>query len=175
MLPEKIEYRVRPVTRYVVTRYAENDRSAGSSPKGEFDNEQAAYDVAYAVCKLEHQQLGWPLDDERIKYPEAPADDFPHTAATSRGWMDTAAQHSRNEEFYRGLLGQIGEMFGDEAYRSDDGSLQDSVLALKVPGLVAKALADRRRPFLAGVNLPNENAMAATSQAAVNACTNRIG
>lgn len=79
----------------------------------------------------------------------AAIDEFPHTAESSRGWMETAAQFSRNEDFYRGIVCQIGEMFGDEAYRSDDGSLQDSVLALKVPDLVRKALADRRRPLTA--------------------------
>lgn len=52
-------------------------------------------------------------------------------------WKDTAAQHLRNEEFYRGIVSEIGEQFGIEAKTSDDGSVQDSVLALKVPELVA--------------------------------------
>jgi hypothetical protein len=72
---EKIEYRVRPVTRYVVTRYHEkNDgksgECAGSEPKGEFDNPHIAYDVAYALAKDEHYRLGWVVGDERIKYPD---------------------------------------------------------------------------------------------------------
>ncbi len=52
-------------------------------------------------------------------------------------WMDSAAQFSRNEEFYRGIVTQIGEMFGEAAKTSDDGSIQEDVLALKVPELVA--------------------------------------
>jgi len=65
------------------------------------------------------------------------ASGFPHTAESSAAWMDSAAVFSRNADFYRGIVVQIGEMFGDAAKTSDDGSLQDSVLALKVPGLVA--------------------------------------
>lgn len=68
---EKIEYRVRPVTRYIVTRYEEDGRGAGSDPKGEFDNYETAYAVGYALCKEEHDRLGWPLDDERIQYPRS--------------------------------------------------------------------------------------------------------
>lgn len=68
----KIEYRVRPVTRYIVTRHHESEdgRTGGSVGKGEFDNYDTAYAVAYALCKEEHHRLGYPLDDERIKYPE---------------------------------------------------------------------------------------------------------
>jgi len=69
------------------------------------------------------------------------ASSFPHTAESSAAWMDSAAMFSRNADFYRGIVVQIGEMFGDAAKTSDDGSLQHSVLALKVPGLVAAALA----------------------------------
>jgi hypothetical protein len=52
-------------------------------------------------------------------------------------WIETARQHARNEDFYRGIVTQIGEMFGEAARTSDDGSVQQSVLALKVPELVA--------------------------------------
>lgn len=56
-------------------------------------------------------------------------------------WCDTAAMHLRNEEFYCGIVTKIGEMFGEAARTSDDGSMQDSVLALKVPDLVRAELA----------------------------------
>ena len=52
-------------------------------------------------------------------------------------WMDSAAQFCRNQEFYQGIITQIGEMFGEAAKTSDDGSVQQDVLALKVPELVA--------------------------------------
>ena len=74
---DKIEYRVRPVTRYIVTRYEEKDggRSGASSPQGEYENADMAFEVGYALCKAEHDRLGWPLGDERIKYPIHPSID----------------------------------------------------------------------------------------------------
>lgn len=58
-----------------------------------------------------------------------------------QGWHDTAAQHCRNEEYYRGLVIEIGKMLGPEVYVSDDGSVQHDVLCAKVPELVAARLA----------------------------------
>jgi len=68
----KIEYRVRPVTRYVVTRLHRSDdgRQGGVETKGEYDNESIAFEVGYALCRQEHNFLGFPLDDERIVYPQ---------------------------------------------------------------------------------------------------------
>lgn len=74
-------------------------------------------------------------------------DEFPHTAETSRGWMETAAFHSRNEDYYRSLVVKIGEMIGDAAYTDDAGDLHDSVLCAKVPELVAEMIAKRTRPM----------------------------
>lgn len=71
----KVEYRVRQVTRYVVTRWSKADddtKSHGASIKGEYDNEQIAYEVGYALAKEEHARLGYPLGDERVKYPANP-------------------------------------------------------------------------------------------------------
>lgn len=71
----KIEYRVRPVTRFIVTRYeqsaanSDGSSSCGSSQLGEYDSAAVAYQVGYALCKAEHQRLGWPIDDGRISYP----------------------------------------------------------------------------------------------------------
>lgn len=67
---EKIEYRVRPVTRYVVTRYEEDGRGAGSEPKGEFDNYETAYAVGYALAQSDMQRLGYPPGDTRVMFPE---------------------------------------------------------------------------------------------------------
>lgn len=69
---EKVEYRVRPVTRYIVTRYESTENSAGCDPLGEFDNADTAQAVGYALCRAEHERLGWPLDDDRIQYPRHP-------------------------------------------------------------------------------------------------------
>lgn len=78
MAVTKIEYRVLPITRYVVTRYEEgNDAAnalfAGSVQKGMYDNAHVAFEVAYALCSEEHRALGWGIGDERIVYPEDPA------------------------------------------------------------------------------------------------------
>lgn len=65
-----IEYRVREVTRYYVTRFEDDGKGrAGSSSFGEYGNPETAYEVGYALCKAEHERLGFPPDDERIQYP----------------------------------------------------------------------------------------------------------
>ena len=51
--------------------------------------------------------------------------------------------HHRNEpcratDFYRGIVTKIGNMFGDAARTSDDGSVQENVLAIKVMELVGE-------------------------------------
>lgn len=51
-------------------------------------------------------------------------------------WEQSAKTFSDGLEFYRGLIRQIGESFGAAARTSDDGSIQQDVLALKVPELV---------------------------------------
>lgn len=67
----KVEYRVRKIERYVVTRYHEigGGIGAGVDTKGEYGNAGTAREVAYALCKAEHDSLGWPIGDERIQYP----------------------------------------------------------------------------------------------------------
>lgn len=59
-------------------------------------------------------------------------------------WIETAVQMDRGRTFYQGLVRQIGERFGVAARTSDDGSVQDDVLALRVPELVDAALAQVR-------------------------------
>lgn len=56
-------------------------------------------------------------------------------------WVESAAMFSRNEEYYRGLVNEIGEALGDEAYIADDGSRSQDVLCAKVPELVRARLA----------------------------------
>jgi hypothetical protein len=71
---DKIEYRVRPVTRFIVTRYGATCKNGvegnGVITLGEYDNAEVAHEVGYALCKSEHDRLGWPLGDERITYPQ---------------------------------------------------------------------------------------------------------
>jgi hypothetical protein len=48
---------------------------------------------------------------------------------------------ANNAEFYRGLLLRCAEPFGTEVRTSDDGSVQDEPLVLKIPELVAAVAA----------------------------------
>jgi hypothetical protein len=50
---KSIEYRVRPVTRFVVTRYEENDGTGSIETLGEFPNEAFAERVAGAMTVAE--------------------------------------------------------------------------------------------------------------------------
>ena len=71
-----VEFKIRPVTRYIVTKNETSGpdpdgKGVGSSSTiGEYDNANMAYEVAYAVCKEEHRRLGFPPGDERIQYPK---------------------------------------------------------------------------------------------------------
>lgn len=55
-------------------------------------------------------------------------------------WVDTALLNQRNAEYYRRLVVEIGDNFGDEAKIADDGEVHESVLCAKVPELVKKYL-----------------------------------
>lgn len=77
----KVEYRVRPVIRYIVTRYHEGVvefegkepcQTAGLETRGEYDNGEVAYQVAYALCKAEHDKSGEPIGSENFIYPSIP-------------------------------------------------------------------------------------------------------
>jgi hypothetical protein len=52
-------------------------------------------------------------------------------------WMNTAAQFSRNTDYYRGLLVKCGKSIGEAAFIADDGSKSQDVLCAKIPELVA--------------------------------------
>lgn len=51
-------------------------------------------------------------------------------------WIETSKFHAKNERFYRRIVVKIGEMFGEDARRQDDGNLNDDVLILRVPECV---------------------------------------
>ena len=56
------------------------------------------------------------------------------------GWEETAKWHSKNEDFYRNIVHEIGELLGPEVYVADDGSVMEDVLALKVPEVLRERL-----------------------------------
>ena len=53
-------------------------------------------------------------------------------------WMEEAAQAYDGLTFYRDLVDECAKYLGPEVFISDDGSIQDSPIRLKVPELVAK-------------------------------------
>ncbi len=73
-----ISYRVRKVTRYLVTRHEQKlaDNGCGevgsSTERGEYFNAEVAYQVACALCKAEHDAAGTPPGDEVFQYPRHP-------------------------------------------------------------------------------------------------------
>jgi len=73
----EIEYRVVPVTRFIVTRHErqvsddpQKPIGGSSSQRGEYDNAETAHAVGYALAKAEHEQNGWPPGDSRMTYPK---------------------------------------------------------------------------------------------------------
>jgi len=64
-----IEYSVRPVTRYFVTRYSADGSTAGVETKGEYESHDVAHQVAYALCKAEHDAAGTGPGDVNFVYP----------------------------------------------------------------------------------------------------------
>jgi hypothetical protein len=65
-----------------------------------------------------------------------------HVEAAEAAWKTAVAEHLRNEEWMRGLLERIGNLFGAAARTSDDGTVHDSVLLLRVPELVEHLVAE---------------------------------
>ena len=77
-----IEYRVKPVTRYIVTRHETTPTGQPLTEGGvnavtrqigsEYPNADIAYEVGYAVARHEAEALGYGPDDMRLIYPRHP-------------------------------------------------------------------------------------------------------
>jgi len=112
-------------------------------------------DEAVRIAEFRHRALrkigyaGFPITTEGGA--EAIMDGMPHPNPPGTGQIDTEKQRLRQErdnwertaadfhgnaEFYRGIVHQIGDTFGIAARTSYDGSVQEEVLALRVPELV---------------------------------------
>lgn len=61
-----VEYRVRPVTRHIVTRYEDG---VGSTQIGEYPSAEVAHSVGHALCDAERIKAGAPLDSPAFVYP----------------------------------------------------------------------------------------------------------
>lgn len=81
---------------------------------------------------------------ERI---DAVLDDTPELQLIQErdNWISTARMHSNNEEFWRDLVYETAKHLGPDVYVSDDGSVQDTPLGLKVPEMVKKLKEDSER------------------------------
>lgn len=73
----RVEYRIIEKPRYIVTRFEEgpggttvSERTV--SERGTYDNPDIAWEVAYALCRQDHERMGYGPDDERIQYPRLP-------------------------------------------------------------------------------------------------------
>lgn len=75
---KRVEYRVKPVTRYIVTKCENWGTPQGDKDErkvteiGEHLNADVAWEIAYALAKQMHEMIGWPPGDERITYPIHP-------------------------------------------------------------------------------------------------------
>jgi hypothetical protein len=79
--------------------------------------------------------------------PSAPAPKNQNSSLANQveSWQDTARHFSDSADFYRGIVNEVGGLFGEAARTSDDGSVQDGVLALKVPNLVRELLSQNKK------------------------------
>lgn len=73
---------------------------------------------------------------QQVSLPE----DLRRAINEAEAWKTDTYRHIENEQYYRGLLVQIGEMFGNAAKIQDDGGMSENILCLKVPELVAKLM-----------------------------------
>lgn len=74
-----IEYRVKRVERFIVTRYEANANPSliGSSRQigKEFDNFDTAYEVGYALAKADKERLGLGPGDDGVIFPSDSLED----------------------------------------------------------------------------------------------------
>ena len=71
-----IEYRVRRVERFIVTRHEDTGTTVATRQIGkEFDNFDTAYEVATALARAEQERLGLPPGDGGVIFPSAALED----------------------------------------------------------------------------------------------------
>ena len=87
------------------------------------------------IARTTNDRLELLLDDEKKKV-ELVKEQRDSAQRERDGWREDAERGMRNQEYYRGLLVKIGDMFGDEARRDDTGAVGEDVICCKVPELV---------------------------------------
>lgn len=77
-MTKTVEYRVRPVTRYIVTKFAAEEiapgcGAVGSSVIGEFENQKRAVLVSEALSRQDGHPVKWePMDEQPTALPGGP-------------------------------------------------------------------------------------------------------
>jgi hypothetical protein len=64
-----VEYRVKRVERYIVTRSEQSESGRSVVQRGFYEGPQIAYEVAYALCKAEHEKSGEDPGSMNFIYP----------------------------------------------------------------------------------------------------------
>lgn len=73
-----IEYRVKRVERFIVTRYEEAKESGTASVRQvgkEFDSFDTAYEVGYALARADQERLGLSTGDDGVIFPSQSLED----------------------------------------------------------------------------------------------------
>lgn len=103
------------------------------------DKQQKRKETCYSIA-LQMASQAWCSEKNKHKTMDYElAKEFARLAAS---WIEDAAQHLDNKEYYRSLLVQCGEYIGEDAYTQDDGNVVPDVLCAKIPELV-KDLVDK--------------------------------
>lgn len=77
-----IEYRVKRITRYVVTRHCkigdeEGNEHSTTDEMSVHINSSLAFNTGYALARMEQMKLDFKSGDERIRYPVIPNEIIP--------------------------------------------------------------------------------------------------
>lgn len=83
-----VEFRVIPVTRYIVTRYAKSEDGASNGPIGEFDNEAYASNVVLALGDSETLRADCPDKVITTRPNTPPGHEQTRTWKRGEGWDD---------------------------------------------------------------------------------------
>jgi hypothetical protein len=67
-----VEFRVKEIKRYIVTRHEDNGTTGGTTQIGEYASGETAYQVGYAMCRHEHNASGEPVESMNFIYPSIP-------------------------------------------------------------------------------------------------------
>lgn len=80
-----------------------------------------------------YETLWGPVDSDGDRNPQ-----LEEALRERDAWTETARLAMTNIEFYRGLLNEVAMCLGPEVCVSDDGTVNDAPLMLKIPPLVRK-------------------------------------